>query len=159
MSIRALLRITLLCVFFLMPTACGWIFANGPPPNHERLNFFTCSQSRAAPAIDAIWTVLMAAIVVSTLASSEAQVRSDFNTSKGAVVAVYGTWGAATGLSAASGFKKVNQCRDATALLMERLSRAADTPSATPRLEALAWRPPQLFPVRSSLKEEASAGY
>ena len=148
MNSRSLVRITLLCVLPLTSMACGWLFVNGPPPNHERLNFFTCTQSRGAPGIDAVWTGALALIIATVLVSSDAEVESF---SKGGVVAIYGPWGAATALSAVSGFKKVNQCRDATALLQERLSRTADTPSATPSLEALGWRPPQLLPVRSPL--------
>ena len=169
MSTRALLRITLLCVFFLMPTACGYLFVNGPPPNHERLNFFTCTQSRVMPGIDALWTAGSALVIVGVLSGWETNVQREQGVGKGAVVAIYGSWGAATALTAASGFKKVNQCRTATALLMERLSPAPDAASATPSLEALAWRPPQLFPVHSPLnlapiklsrpKPEASPGY
>ena len=151
MSTRALLRITLLCVFFFMPTACGYLFVTGPPPNHERLNFFLCTQSRVMPGIDALWTVGSAGVVISVLSGWETNVQREQSVGKGTAVAVYGAWGAATALTAASGFKKVNQCRTATALLMERLSPAPDAGSATPSLEALAWRPPQLFPVRSPL--------
>jgi hypothetical protein len=168
MNSRSLVRITLLCVLPLTSMACGYLFVNGPPPNHERLNFFTCTQSRAAPGIDAVWTGGVAIIIVSVLVSSDAEVETSFGNSKGAVVAIYGPWGAATALSAVSGFKKVNQCRNATALLMERLSRPPDTPSATPSLGALGWRPPLLSPVSDPLdpapitsprpKPEASPG-
>ncbi len=166
MNSRSVVRITLLCALPLTSTACGWIFVNAPPPNHERLNFFTCTQSRAAPGIDIVWTGLMAITTVAVLASSDFEAETDL--SKGAGVAIYGGWGAITGLSAVSGFKKVDQCRAATALLMERLSGTPDTPSSTPSLEALGWRPPQLFPIGSPLdlapirsprpKPEASPG-
>ena len=146
MRTRTLLKITLLCVSFLMPTACGWIFVNGPPPNHERLNYFTCTQSRVAPGIDLVWTGFALLGVVTVLAASDAEVESHFGYGKGPAAGIYAGWGAVTGLSAVSGFKKVNQCRDATALLLERLSRTPDTPSATPSLKALGWRPPQLLP-------------
>ena len=149
MNSRSLVRITLLCVLPLTSTACGWIFVYGPPPNHERLNFFTCSQGRVAPSIDLVWTGLTVLGIVTVLAASDAEVESNFGYGKGPAAGIYAGWGAVTGLSAASGFKKVNQCRAATALLLERVNRPADTPSATPSLEALAWRPPQLFPVRS----------
>lgn len=151
MNSRSLVRITLLCVLPLTSMACGYIFVNGPPPNHERLNFFSCTQSRLAPGVDALWTGAVALVIVSVLASSDAEVESNFGFGKGGVVLVYGPWGIATGLSAASGFKKVGQCRDATALLQERLTRSADADSATPSPEALVWRPPLLFPVAGPL--------
>ena len=103
------------------------------------------------PGIDALWTLASAGVVISVLSGWETNVQREQGVGKGATVAVYGVSGAATALTAASGFKKVNQCRTATALLMERLSSAPDAASATPTLEALAWRPPQLFPVRSPL--------
>ena len=168
MNTRSLVRITLLCGLPLTSTACGWIFVNGPPPNHERLNFFTCTQSRVAPGVDLVWTGLTAIGVVMVLSSSELEVDRDLGVSKAVGVGIYAGWGAATALSAVSGFKTVNQCRNATALLMERLSRPPDTPSATPSLGALGWRPPLLSPVSDPLdpapitsprpKPEASPG-
>ena len=152
MNSRSLLRIMLLCVLPLTSTACGWIFTNGPPPNHERLNFFTCSQSRIGPGIDVAWTVGSAIAIATVLTSSEAEFRSNFSSvSRGAAAATYGVWGAATAFSAVSGFKKVSECRAATALLQERLSRPPVTPSAAPSLEAIGLRPPQLFPARRPL--------
>ena len=149
---RSLVRITLLCVLPLTSTACAWILVNGPPPNHERLNFFTCSQSRVTPGLDLVWSGFMVLGAVAVLAASDAEVERDFGYgNKGLAIGTYAGWGVLTGLSAASGFKKVGQCRDATALLMERLSRPPETPSATRSLEALVWRPPQLFPTLSSL--------
>ena len=168
MNSRSVVRITLLCALPLTSAACGWIFVNAPPANHERLNYFTCTQSRAAPGIDIVWTGLSAFGVLTVLESSEFEVERDLGVSKNAAAGTYAVWGAMTGLSAVSGFKKVNQCRAATALLLERLSRTPGTPSATPSLEALGWRPPQLLPVRSPLdsalirlprpKPEASRG-
>ncbi len=163
MNSRSLVRIALLCVLPLTFTACSWIFVNEPPPNHERLNFFTCTQSRAAPGLDMVWTGVTAATAVFVLADSQYD-----GSGRGALAATYLGWGALTGLSAAAGFKKVNQCRDAIALLAERLNRTPDTSSLTPSPEALGWRPPQLFPVDSPLdlapiksprpKQEASPG-
>jgi hypothetical protein len=147
MNSSILMRITLLCVLPMTFTACGWIFVNGPPPNHERLNFFTCSQSRVAPGVDLVWTGLSALVVVTVLASSDFEIDRDFGMSKSAVAGVYASWGALTGFSAASGFKKVSECRDATSLLMERLSRPPNTSAATPILGS-ATRVPFLPPSR-----------
>ncbi len=152
MNSRSLMRIVLLCALPLTSTACGWIFTNGPPANHERLNFFTCSQGRGAPAVDIIWTGISAIAVVTVLTSSDAEFNSNFSEiSRGAAAATYGVWGAATAVSGISGLKKVNECRAATALLQERLSRAPVTPSAAPSLEAIGLRPPRLFPARRPL--------
>ena len=151
MNSRSLVRITLLCVLPLTLTACGWLFVNGPPPNHERLNFFTCTQSRLAPGIDLVWTGITAIAVVGVLSSSNAEIERDLGLSKGAAAGVYAGWGALTAVSGVSGLKKVSECRNATALLLERLSRPPDTPSATPSLGALGWRPPLLSPVSGPL--------
>ena len=34
--------------------ACGFIFSHAPPAGHEQMDYFTCTESNAAPIIDVI---------------------------------------------------------------------------------------------------------
>ncbi len=151
MSIRALLRITLLCAFFLTSTACGWVFVNGPPPNHESLPFFTCTQSKTWPILDVVWGGLVVLSGVSFLAMSDEEFARNNRSSDRVTTGVVGlAWGVASGFSARSGFNKVNECRAAYAGLAQRSVGDADALQQASDLSAPSWRPPQLPPVRSS---------
>ena len=147
MSIRALLRITLLCAFFLTSTACGWVFVNGPPPNHESLPFFTCTQSKTWPILDVVWGGLAVISGIDALASSDEAFAG--NNDRVATGVAYLAWGVASGFSARSGFNKVNECRAAYAGLAQRLVGDADALQQASDLSTPSWRPPQLPPVRS----------
>ena len=151
MSTQSMLRIALLCVLPLTSTACSWILVHAPPPDHERLVFFTCSRSRAVPVVDLLAAGITAGYVAWVLTLSETEVASRYTRSKGGIVTTNTVFGAMTGVSAISGFKKVSECRAATALLQERLTSTPVTPSAAPSLEAIGLRPPPLFPARRPL--------
>lgn len=148
MSIRALLRITLLCAFFLTSTACGWVFVNGPPPNHESLPFFTCTQSKTWPILDVVWGGAAFLSGVSVLAMSDEEFANSGSDGDRVTTGVVGlAWGVASGFSARSGFSKVNECRAAYAGLVQRSVGDADALQQASDLSTASWRPPQLPPT------------
>ena len=146
MSIRALVRIMLSCAFFLTSTACGWAFVNGPPPNHESLPFFTCTQSKTWPILDVVWGGLVVISGVSFLAMSDEEFARNYRSSDRVTTGVVGlAWGVASGFSARSGFNKVNECRAAYAGLAQR--SVGDALQQASDLSTASWRPPQLPPT------------
>ena len=55
---RRVIRLTTAAGLLLLPIsicACGFIFSHGPPDGHERMDYFSCTESNAGPIIDAIW--------------------------------------------------------------------------------------------------------
>ena len=144
MSTRALLRITLLCALFLTSTACSWAFVDGPPPNHESLPFFTCTESKTWPILDAVWGGLAVIGGIGALASSDEEFAGDDRVA----TRVLGlAWVVASGFSARSGFSKVNECRAAYAGLAQRSVGDADALQQASDLGTASWRPPQLPPT------------
>jgi len=146
MTIRALLRIMLLCAFFLTSTACSWAFVNGPPPNHESLPFFTCTQSKTWPILDVVWGGAAFLSGVSVLAMSDEEFANSGSDGDRVTTGVVGlAWGVASGFSARSGFNKVNECRAAYAGLAQR--SVGDALQQASDLSTASWRPPQLPPT------------
>jgi hypothetical protein len=42
-------------------SGCSFAFVSGPPPRHEELPAFDCTESRVAPVLDTLFTVLQVA--------------------------------------------------------------------------------------------------
>jgi len=148
MNFRYLLRIALLCAIPLTFTACGWAFVQGPPPNHESMASFTCTNSNTLPLIDAIWGGLNLAASASAIATSDYDWARDYpDINKNTAIAGSLAFGVLGALAARTGSQKVKECRAALDALSQRQS---DTAGAS--LEAQTWRPPMLLPVRSPLK-------
>jgi hypothetical protein len=112
---------------------CSFAFVNGPPPNHRQLSFFGCTSGNTIPTLDAAVSAL--AVVDAVLAGS-GQTTTDSSTGsrKGDVITFAAT-AALLGASAAYGYKKTAECRDAEAELVRR------TPP-TPIFVPSPYRPP-----------------
>ncbi|HSS37825.1 MAG TPA: hypothetical protein VLT58_03550, partial [Polyangia bacterium] len=41
-------------------TSCSFLFVHGPPPDHDRLQYFDCSSSNVLPVLDALYGGLAA---------------------------------------------------------------------------------------------------
>ena len=147
MNSRFLLRTALLCAIPLTFTACGWAFVQAPPPNHESMASFTCTNSNTLPMIDAIWGGLNLAAAVSAISKSEYDFARDYpDIDRNNAIAGTLAFGVIGALAARTGSQKVKECRAALDALAQRQSDAADAVS-----EEQSWRPPMLLPVRGPL--------
>jgi hypothetical protein len=115
---------------------CSFAFVNGPPPNHRTSAFFGCTSSNGVPMLDTIAATLglLDAVSFATGSGSDSNATTGSRTSSalaaGAVTAVFAA-------SAAYGYKKTSECREAEADLVRR------TPVFTGATGAFAPRAPQ----------------
>jgi hypothetical protein len=162
MSMRRSLMTAGMVGVALSSSACGWIFVEAPPVDHAERPYFTCTQSKVAPTLDVVWGGLNVLGAVVALATPEDEWDQDSG-DRAAVVAVGLGWGVVSGLSAYSGYRKVDDCRQALEALALR-SRSGSPAEASPSADASlspeagpggagaaapSWRPPELVPVRA----------
>lgn len=95
-------------------SGCGFLFVNGPPADHERLEYISCTESDAGPILDIVWGGLNV-VGALTIASSP----SDYENPDLAIASGL-TWGVVSSFSAASGFKKTSACKRARQALAQR---------------------------------------
>ena len=111
--------------------ACSYMFVDGPPKMHRQLSYFTCTTSRAWTVVDTVLgaTYAIEAVAVAGLVGT----RSNANTG-GTVAGTLALGGAAVlfAASAASGYGKASDCREATDELQVRLSRMQPAPGFGP---------------------------
>lgn len=105
--------ITLLLTISL-GTSCSAVFSTPPPPNHESLPYFTCSDSYALPAVDTL------AGVVDTLGGLAA-VAADEGGETAGLGALALILGAVHFASASHGTTNTNSCREAMAKWAQRM--------------------------------------
>ena len=97
---------------------CSFAFVNGPPPNHRTSPFFACTSSNGVPMLDTI----AASIGLLDAASFATGSASNSNTtgSRTGDAIVLGAGAALLATSAAYGFKKTSECREAEEELLRR---------------------------------------
>jgi len=95
-------------------SGCGFIFVHGPPADHERLEYISCTESDAGPILDIVWGGLNV-VGALTVASSP----SDYENPDLAITSGL-AWGVVSSFSAASGFKKTSACKRARQALAQR---------------------------------------
>ena len=88
--------------------ACGFIFSHAPPAGHEQMDYFTCTESNAAPIIDVI-DVIWAFVIQSDIPIASRLVFAGLS-----------------GVAAGVGFSKSRECRAAKRALAQRLSARRD---------------------------------
>jgi hypothetical protein len=106
---------------------CSFAFVNGPPPNHRQLPFFGCTSSNTIPTLD------VAAGALSLLDAVAAGTGGSGSTATGsgkADLITFAAGAALLGASAAYGYKKTAECRDAETQLV---LRTPPTPTLAPR--------------------------
>ena len=108
-------RVVLLGLLPLTTGACGFVFVHAPPAEHERMDFFSCTESNTGPILDAIVAGL------SVFGIAYAAGTDDPDIDKGASIAGNVVGVALWGSAAVVGFNKTNRCREAKRALMERL--------------------------------------
>jgi hypothetical protein len=106
---------------------CSFAFVNGPPPNHRQLAFFGCTSSNTVPTLDLAVSAL--SVVDAVVAGSGGGGSSATGSGKGDLI-TFAASAALLGASAAYGYKKTSECRDAEA---ELVRRTPPTPTLAPR--------------------------
>ena len=98
--------------------ACSLLFTHGPPEGHEKMVYFTCSESNTGPVLDIVWGALniTGALVI-------AGHRDEYdNPDQGVATGVI--WAIVSGISAGVGFDRVKKCQAAKRQLAERQASA-----------------------------------
>lgn len=86
-------------------SGCSPLFIDGPPPGHADMESFECTESRLLPILDLGFT----AMYLGEAATAE----GSFLVTKGIARAIGIGFVVLTGVSAITGFKRVNRCRAA----------------------------------------------
>jgi hypothetical protein len=126
-------------VLTLSLSGCGFLLTKGPPPGHQQLDSFSCTDDNAGPILDIVWGSLnvLGALVI----ASDPDAYSDPGLSTASGIA----WGVVSAFSAASGFKKTRDCRQALAQLAARSGQrqpaAGAAPTGTPEVQAVVLTP------------------
>jgi hypothetical protein len=96
---------------------CGFLISDGPPPGHQNMNYFSCTESDVGPAFDFVWAALNIAGAV--IAASDETIQDRDQT-----IAIGAAWGMFSTASGLVGTSKSSDCREAKAQLADRLNRA-----------------------------------
>ena len=107
-------NVMLLGLLSLLLSGCGFLISKGPPTGHEQMLSFSCTESNAGPTIDIVWAAL------NVLGAAAAASEPDAYENAGQIVAVGIGWGVLSSFSAASGYKKSKECRQALQQLAQR---------------------------------------
>jgi len=121
------LRPALLCLVCAL-SGCSFAFVHGPPPNHRQMPFFDCTTSNILPAMDGLLGLLVAADTIDAATSGTSTLRS----SPTVAIAVVAAEAALFATSAAYGFKKTSDCRDAQNALLLRMPPPPVAPHLAP---------------------------
>ena len=98
----------------LLISGCGFALSKGPPTGHEQMTAFSCTESNTGPALDLVWGGLNVLGALTAASDPNAYENSD------QIVTVGLAWGVFSSFSAASGFSKSKQCRQALQQLAQR---------------------------------------
>ena len=120
-------------------SGCSFAFVSGPPPHHEELPAFDCTESRVAPVLDTVFAALQAANFAVAAASTDEQWSDNFNgnppISRGAAVPLYIAFAAVSTFSAYYGYSRTGACREAIEAARNRARGTTVGPQAP-------WQPP-----------------
>lgn len=128
-ALHTAIIISLATTVALSGTACSFTFTRRPPPNHQQMASFDCTESRAAPVLDTIFTSYQVLRVAAAMGASDA----DY---EGAALSRpvdigFGLALGALGLaSAAYGYSATGECR-----------RARDEARGRYQQERMSWMP------------------
>ncbi len=117
--------------------ACGLLFTHGPPPEHEHLDYFTCTESNTGPILDVVWGALNLVGAAAIAGNPDQYDNPDQAEASGVI------WGLVSGVSAGVGFDKTSKCIAAKRKLAERRAKApavadVQTVQITPAVDTLA---------------------
>jgi hypothetical protein len=117
-------------------SGCSFVFVSGPPPQHEQLPYFSCTESRVAPVLDTIFAVLQGANFILASSSTDEQWADNFNgdppISRASSIPLYAV-ATLLGIGGAYyGYTRTAACRDARAQAMGRTNRNFGQPQTWP---------------------------
>lgn len=133
--VRNALSCLLLALIPAVTGGCSFMLVNGPPTGHQELASFTCTESRNLPTSDlglAGWLVLTRNWHGDT---SEPRAPGAKKATKLVVAVLYG-------LSAYTGFKLVNECRDAKLALARRQRETLERARVMAQPDSTKWEYP-----------------
>jgi len=107
-------NVMLVGLLSLLLSGCGFLISKGPPTGHEQMLSFSCTESNAGPTLDIVWAAL------NVLGAAAAASEPDAYENAGEIVAVGIGWGVVSSFSAASGYKKSKEGRQALQQLAQR---------------------------------------
>jgi hypothetical protein len=120
-------------------SGCSFAFVSGPPPHHEELPAFDCTESRVAPVLDTLFAVLEGANLVLAAASTDQQWSDNFNGNppieRGTAIPLYIALAALGTGSAYYGYARTSACREALEAARNRARGTGVGPQAP-------WQPP-----------------
>lgn len=99
-------------------SACGVLLTHGPPPDHEQLDSFSCTQSNEGPIGDLVWGGLNLLGALSIAGNPDRYTNSQQAIASGLA------WAVVSFISAAVGFDKTSRCLAAKRELAARRARA-----------------------------------
>jgi len=117
-------RFSRVAAILLLPlsASCGFILSHGPPAGHERMEYFSCTESNSGPIMDIIWGGLNLALYLAFASDPTPDV------SRGGAIAVGLAWGVFSGSAAGVGFNKSKKCRVAKQQWAQRRAQGGVVP-------------------------------
>ena len=146
-TIALLLAVTL--------TGCSFAFVSGPPANYRQVPAFSCTESRVAPVLDTVWTVLQTGNLILAASKSEQGWNDTFNgnppISRSTAIPLYAVFAALGAAGMWYGFSRTGECREAKAESMSRMAQPMGAPTTG------TWPPPAAAPAPAPAPEPAPA--
>ena len=114
-------------------SGCGFLFSQGPPAGHEKMESFNCTETDALAVLDIAWGLLN--VTAATVVSTQREKYENPST----IIIVGFAWGAVSTASAITGFSNSNKCRAAKIQLAER--QPAGPRTGAPLLQSVSLTP------------------
>ena len=114
-----------LALWCSVSVGCSFVFVEAPPPQHQKMPVFDCTDSRVVPILDTLWTALQTGnlVLAATVSDQkwEDQFKGDPPFSRHAAIGVYAVFAALGAAGMVHGFTTVEKCRDAKTELILRV--------------------------------------
>ena len=108
---------TLLCAGLPWTAGCSFVAVSGPPPDHARREYFDCTTSHLAPAIDLGFTAVAGLVAMSEILSDDTSDRE-----RPLAIGIPIALAAVTVISALNGLDDASACTSAKLALARRLA-------------------------------------
>jgi hypothetical protein len=127
-------RVARLPLFAILATCgCGFLFSKGPPPGHENMSAFYCTESDVGPVLDFVWAGLNVLGALAIAADPDAYSEAGYDPE--ATVAIGLAWGVVSTSAGVVGLGRSKRCREAKLALARRQAQMG--PSAPGAVSAI----------------------